>query len=123
MGTASTRFRSSRGERKDPPKSRMRNALLVTLMVLTGLLVIAFLLYLADGTPLGVLPVAGIMWVVLAPVPAFVAARNGRSFLGWLLLSLVISPVIGLAVVLALGKPAYLRKRHSVRRHEFVIPL
>ena len=122
MGTASRRTRPSGGGSRKP-KSRMRNVLLVTLMALTGLLVIAFLLYLADGTPLGALPVAGIMWVVLAPVPAFVAARNGRSFLGWLVLSLVISPVIGLAVVLAIGKPAYLRQRHSVRRHEFVIPL
>lgn len=123
MGTASVRTRSFGDGRRSRPKSRMRNVLLVALMVFTGLLVIAFLLFLADGTPLGVLPVAGILWIVLTPVPAFVAARNGRSFLGYLFLSLAISPILGLAVVAAIGKPAYLRKRHSVRRHEFVIPL
>ncbi len=123
MGTASKRGRSSHAGRRGAPKPRMRNVLLVALMIFTGLLVIAFLLFLADGTPLGVVPVAGILWIVLAPVPAFVAARNGRSFLGYLLLALLISPILALAVVTVIGKPAYLRNRHSVRRHEFVIPL
>ena len=123
MGTASRRYRPSREERIKRPRSRMRNVLLVFVMAATGLMVIGFLLYIADGTALGVLPAAAIMWVVLAPVPAFVASRNGRSFMGYLLLSLAVSPVIGLAVVVALGKPAYLRARHRVRRHEFVIPL
>lgn len=123
MGTASHRNRASFKGRRTESTSGMRNVLLVTVLVLTGLLVIAFLLYLADGTPLGVLPVAGIMWIVLAPIPAFVASRNGRSFFGYLLLALAISPVLGLAVVAALGKPAYLRNRRRIRSHEFVMPL
>lgn len=116
MGTASSR-------RRRAYTAGLRNILTVAAFVLAGLIVLAFLLYLASGTPLGVLPVAGILWIVMAPVPAFVASRNGRSFFGYLILSLVISPVLGLAVVAALGKPGYLRTRARYRPHEMVIPL
>lgn len=41
-------------------------------------------------------------WLVLAVVVAFVAGSRGRSHFGWLLLSLALSPVIGLILVLVL---------------------
>ena len=40
------------------------------------------------------------LWLVFAFVPPVIAQRKGRSFLGFLLLSLVFSPLVGLIAVL-----------------------
>lgn len=47
-----------------------------------------------------------IIWLVLAIVTAFLAARKNRSFLGWLIIGLII-PLIGFILILVLpeGKP------------------
>jgi len=44
-------------------------------------------------------------WLFLAVVVGIIAANRGRSGFGWFLLSLVISPLIGGILVLALGAP------------------
>lgn len=47
-----------------------------------------------------------ILWLVLAIVTAFIAAKKNRSFIGWLIIGLII-PVVGLIMILVLpeGKP------------------
>ena len=47
-----------------------------------------------------------IVWLVLAVVTAFLAARKNRSFLGWLIIGLII-PLIGFILILVMpaGKP------------------
>ena len=49
------------------------------------------------------------LWIVFAIVVAMIAAARGRSAIGWLLVSLVASPLIGGILVLALpslvGRP------------------
>ncbi len=47
-----------------------------------------------------------IVWLVLAVLTAFLAARKNRSFLGWLIIGLVI-PLIGFILILVMpeGKP------------------
>lgn len=43
-----------------------------------------------------------ITWLVFAAVPAIIAPSRGRSALNWFLVSVLISPLIGLILVLAL---------------------
>lgn len=47
-----------------------------------------------------------VIWLVLAIVTAFLAASKNRSFLGWLLIGLII-PLIGFILILVMpeGKP------------------
>ena len=47
-----------------------------------------------------------IVWLVLAIVTAFLAARKNRSFIGWLIIGLII-PLIGFILILVIseGKP------------------
>ncbi len=45
-----------------------------------------------------------LFWLVGAIVVAVIASNRGRSGFGWFLLSLVLSPLICLILVLALGK-------------------
>ena len=47
-----------------------------------------------------------IIWLVLAIVTAFLAARKNRSFIGWLVIGLII-PLIGFILILVMpaGKP------------------
>ncbi len=42
-----------------------------------------------------------IVWLVLAIVTAFLAARKNRSFIGWLLIGLII-PLIGFILILVM---------------------
>jgi hypothetical protein len=42
-----------------------------------------------------------IIWLVLAVVTAFLAARKNRSFLGWLLIGLII-PMVGFLLILVM---------------------
>jgi hypothetical protein len=44
------------------------------------------------------------IWVGLCVAVGILAARYGRSGVGWFLLSLVLSPLLGVAFVLALGR-------------------
>ena len=47
-----------------------------------------------------------VLWLLFAIVTAFIAARKNRSFIGWLIIGLII-PLIGLIMILVLpeGKP------------------
>ncbi len=47
-----------------------------------------------------------IVWLVLAVATAFLAARKNRSFIGWLIIGLII-PLIGFILILVMpaGKP------------------
>ena len=47
-----------------------------------------------------------VIWLVLAVLTAFLAAKKNRSFLGWLLIGLII-PLIGFILILVIpeGKP------------------
>ena len=47
-----------------------------------------------------------ILWLVLAIITAFIAAKKNRSFLGWLIIGLII-PVIGFILILVMphGEP------------------
>lgn len=49
---------------------------------------------------------AVIIWLVIAIITAFLAARKNRSFLGWLLIGLIL-PLIGFILILVIpeGKP------------------
>lgn len=44
-------------------------------------------------------------WAILAVVVGVIAGNRGRSGFGWFLLSLLLSPLIGLILVLALRAP------------------
>lgn len=50
-----------------------------------------------------------LLWLILAFVVGAVASSNGRSFVGYLLLSLLLSPLIGLIVLLisSINSPAH----------------
>lgn len=58
-------------------------------------------------------------WLVFAIVVAIIAPSRGRSAFGWFLLSLLISPVLGLILVLALPK----RGSAAVSRDESGAPI
>ncbi|MCR5309224.1 MAG: hypothetical protein K6E21_03855 [Bacilli bacterium] len=45
-----------------------------------------------------------ILWLILAFVVASLAKKRGRSYAGWLILSLIISPIITGLIVLLLGE-------------------
>ena len=45
-----------------------------------------------------------IWWGILAVVVGFVAGARGRSGFGWFLISLILSPLIGLLIVMVLPK-------------------
>ena len=44
-----------------------------------------------------------ILWIVLAIITAFLAAKKNRSFVGWLIIGLII-PVVGLILILVLSE-------------------
>jgi hypothetical protein len=46
-----------------------------------------------------------LFWLFFAVIVGVIAANRGRSGFGWFLLSLVISPLLGAVLVLALGAP------------------
>ena len=50
-----------------------------------------------------------ILWLVLAVAAAFTAAKKNRSFIGWLIIGLII-PVVGLIMVIVLPEGAALPK-------------
>jgi len=45
------------------------------------------------------------LWILMSVGIGAIAANNGRSFLGWTALSLLLSPIVGLIAVLVMGKP------------------
>jgi len=45
------------------------------------------------------------LWILMSVGIGAIAANNGRSFLGWTALSLLLSPIVGLIAVLIAGKP------------------
>lgn len=44
-----------------------------------------------------------ILWIVFAFITAFIAAKKNRSFLGWLIIGLVV-PIIGFILILVLPR-------------------
>jgi hypothetical protein len=46
-----------------------------------------------------------LLWILMSVGIGAIAANNGRSFLGWTALSLLLSPIVGLIGVLIAGKP------------------
>ncbi len=42
-----------------------------------------------------------ILWLVFAIITAFIAAKKNRSFIGWLIIGLII-PIVGFIMVLVL---------------------
>ena len=45
------------------------------------------------------------VWILMSFGIGFIAANNGRSFIGWSVLAMLISPLLGLIAVLVAGKP------------------
>jgi hypothetical protein len=58
--------------------------------------------------------VAFVTWVLLCFVAASAAKKRGRSFGGYLVLSLFLSPLIGIIVVLVLGETEELQKSRVI---------
>lgn len=64
------------------------------------------------------------IWIGLSFVVGALAGNRDRSFLGWTLLSLVISPIIGGLFMLCLGLPYYCAAcRTSVRKGAEICPM
>ena len=65
--------------------------------------------------------IAVLMWFALCVAVAILANRYERSVIGWFLTSLVFSPLIGAAFVLALGpltaRPAYSAGYQPITEH------
>ena len=53
-----------------------------------------------------------ILWLVLAIVTAFLAARKNRSFLGWLIIGLIF-PLIGFVLILVMPEEKPLEESGS----------
>ncbi len=51
-----------------------------------------------------------IIWLLIGLVTAFLAARKNRSFIGWLVIGLVI-PVVGLIMILVLPEGKLVESR------------
>jgi len=45
------------------------------------------------------------VWILMSFGIGLIAANNGRSFIGWSVLAMLISPLLGLIAVLVAGKP------------------
>lgn len=50
-----------------------------------------------------------IYWLILAFVPAVIAPSRGRGFFSWFFLSVLLSPLVGLILVLALPSRAAIK--------------
>lgn len=50
-------------------------------------------------------------WLVLSGIVGLIASGRNRSFIGWTLLSLLLSPLIGLVILLVVGKGGDGQKR------------
>lgn len=62
-----------------------------------------------------------ILWLVMSAFCGWIASQKGRSFLGWLLLGLVLSPliaIIGLVAVPSRHQPAAPEYDPHHRRHQ-----
>ena len=46
-----------------------------------------------------------LLWILMSVGVGAIAANNGRNFIGWTALSLLLSPIVGLIAVLVAGKP------------------
>ena len=46
-----------------------------------------------------------VLWILMSVGVGAIAANNGRNFIGWTALSLLLSPIVGLIAVLVVGKP------------------
>ena len=53
-----------------------------------------------------------IIWLVLAIVTAFLAARKNRSFIGWLVIGLII-PLIGFILILVMPEGKLLEEANQ----------
>ena len=58
---------------------------------------------------LGVAAIVFLIWLVIV-LPAQMASRRGRSVIGWILISVIFSPLLAIVLLAVLGpanKPAY----------------
>ena len=63
-----------------------------------------------------------VLWVLPSIVPGLIAASKGRSFMGFFLLSLFFSPVIGLIAALVASKSQSVTITNNVTSQQAVIP-
>ena len=56
--------------------------------------------------------------LLLALIPGFIASKKGRSFIGWYIFSVLLSPLIGLIVVLCLGESDEKRRERIIEEEK-----
>lgn len=59
-----------------------------------------------------------LLLLLLALIPGFIASKKGRSFIGWYIFSILLSPLIGLIVVLCLGESDEKRKERIIEEEK-----
>lgn len=59
-----------------------------------------------------------LLLLLLALIPGFIASKKGRSFIGWYIFSVLLSPLIGLIVVLCLGESDEKRKERIIEEEK-----
>lgn len=56
--------------------------------------------------------------LLLALIPGLIASKKGRSFIGWYIFSVLLSPLIGLIVVLCLGESDEKRRERIIEEEK-----
>ena len=59
-----------------------------------------------------------IAFLLIGLVPAFIAKNKGRSFMGWYVISILLSPLIGLIAILCLGESDEMRKQRIIEEEK-----
>jgi len=62
-----------------------------------------------------------ILWLVLCFVVAAGANNRGRSYVGFFLISLFLSPLIGLIILLALGKNKDVIEKRNIEKKQLFV--
>lgn len=57
-----------------------------------------------------------LVWLIVAVITAFIAARKDRSFIGWLIIGLIL-PIVGFILILVLpeGQPSSEEQEKAVK--------
>lgn len=56
---------------------------------------------------------------LLSLVPAYMADKRGRSYVGWLIFSMLFSPILGIILVACLGETEERRRDRILEEEEF----
>lgn len=59
-----------------------------------------------------------ILFLLFALIPGIIASKKGRSFIGWYIFSILLSPLIGLIVILCLGESDEKRKERIIEEEK-----